>query len=332
MKVKSAFLIGLALVSMTSFLPVSIDGQVAPDSSLQSLELNTDGLYYAEFFDHIFRGHFEQLDMTREDLQFIMIFEQYLRAFGRQCPDVLPADKVEIMEQVCAMEEVTTNGYGVETSRVCVQWKTVGTGLYARPELYSAKLAVERLQSSDALRKTLGMVADPNALGNSVDLMHKAKGLKNDMAIIFRLNPCRSQAIRRFEKNLNLFALNKPAIRMQEASKYVKMKKSGGPSGSQNFNKLVDDLVTDQARTWGFNRYLPGSISNVKEYRDNSGRAKELMANYRYKGFGGTSTGSVRITFTNGLPKCIYFFDFPNNCKSPNSGILASYAKGDYTK
>lgn len=212
-----------------------------------------------------------------------------------------------------------------------VQWKTVGTGLYARPELLNAKLAVERLQSSDALRKTLQMVTDPNALGNSVDLMHKAKGLKNDMLLIFRLNPCRSAAIRRFEENLRFFALNRSSIRMQEASKYEKMKRSGGPSGPQNFNKLIDDLVSDQARTWGFNRYLPGSISNVKEYWDGNGRANELTANYRYKGFSGVSPGSVRITFANGLPKCIYFFDFPNNCKSPNSAILASYAKGDYT-
>ena len=324
------FLGCLVWLVMSSFFPVPMSGPNALDSAIQSTELKTDGLYYAEFFDYIFRGHFEHVQMSREDLQFLMIFEQYLRAFGRQCPDALPTDKVEIMEDVCAMEEVTTNGYGIETSRVCVQWKTVGTGLYARPELYEAKLAVERLQSSDALRKAIGMITDPNAMGNSVDMMHRANGLKNDMAMIFRLNPCHSEGIKRFESNLRLFALNKPAIRMKQASKYVAMKESGGPSGPQRFNALVDDLVKDQARTWGFNRYIPGSISNVKKYLDTQGRAKELVANYGYKGFGGTSTGSVRITFTNGLPKCLYFFDFPNNCKSPNSSILASYARGDY--
>ncbi|MEM1338373.1 MAG: hypothetical protein AAGF96_11505 [Bacteroidota bacterium] len=332
MKVKNTLLAGLIMAFMISFTPVSKEVPGVAHFSLQSLELNTDGLYYAEFFDYIFRGHFEHVKMSREDLQFLMIFEQYLRAFGRQCSAALPADKVEIMEKVCAMEEVTTNGYGIETNRVCVQWETVGTGLYARAELYDAKLAVEHLQSADALRKAVGMIADPNAIGNSVDMMHKAKGLRNDMALIFTRNPCGSEAIRRFEKNLRLFALNRPSIRMEASSKYLEMKKSGGPSGPQNFNKLIDDLVIDQSRTWGFNRYLPGSISNVKESRDNNGRANALTANYKYKGFTGVSPGSVRITFTNGLPKCIYFFDFPNNCKSPNSSILASYAKGDYGK
>jgi len=322
----------LAWMVMTSFLSDSVEVPALSHSVSQSLELKTEGLYYAEFFDYIFRGHFENVEMTREDLQFSMIFEQYLRAFGGQCPDVLPDDKVEIMEDVCAMEEVTTNGYGIETSRVCVQWKTVGTGLYARPELYNAKLAVERLQNAEAFRTVINMVSDPNAMGNSVDMIHKAKGLKNDMAQIFNLNSCNGQAIRRFEKNLRLYALDKPSIRMKEPSKYEKMKKSGGPSGEQNFNKLIDDLVADQAKTWAFNRYISGSVSNVKKYTNSNGVPNELSANYRYKGFSGSSPGSVRITFENGLPKCIYFFDFPNNCKSPNSGILATYAQGDYAK
>jgi len=30
----------------------------------QEIEFNTDGLYYAEFFDNIFRGHFENVEMN----------------------------------------------------------------------------------------------------------------------------------------------------------------------------------------------------------------------------------------------------------------------------
>ena len=262
-----------------------------------------------------------------------MIFEQYLRAFGKQCPTYLPADKVEIMELECATEEVTTNGYGIETSRICIEWKSVGTGLYARPDLYNAKLEVENIQSADALRTTMAMITDPNAMGNSVDLIHRAKGLRNDMAEIFKLNACNSAGIKRFEDNLKLFALNEPAIRMQGNSKYTAMKKSGGPTGSQDFKKLIDDLVANQAKTWAFNRYGHGSISDVViSASDSEGRPVELEANYRYQGFSGTSNGWVRIAFTNGLPNCIYFFDFPNNCKTPSSSIVASYAQGDYGK
>ena len=327
--------LGFVLAIATSFILIpagkSEKFEVGEHSGDQSVVFNTDGLYYAEFFDYIFRGHFEKTEVTREDLQFLMIFEQYLRAFGKRCPDYLPADKVEIMELVCVTEEVTTNGYGHETGRVCVEWKWVGTGLYARPDLYNAKQQVEKLQSTDALRMAVDMIFDPNALGNSVDLIHKANGLRNDMAQIFRLNMCNSAGIKRFEENLKLFALNQPAIRMEGTSKYTAMKESGGPSGAQDFQKLIDDLVANQAQTWAFNRYENGSISGVSiQSTDGKGRPAELKANYRYKGFGGTSNGWVRITFTNGLPDCIYFFDFPNNCKSPNSSIVASYGQGNY--
>ena len=297
----------------------------------QSLAFKTDGLYFAEFYDYIFRGHFEHVEMSREDSEFIMIFEQYLRAYGRQNDRFLPSNKVEIMEDVCATEEVTTNGYGHEISRVCVEWKTVGTGLYARPDLYNAKLAVERVQGQDAIRKVFAMITDPNALGNSVDMIHKANGLRNDMSLIFKLNPGDSPGLRRFEENLKKFALNQSSIRMQAASKYTAMKESGGPTGAQNFTKLINDLVADQSRTWAFNRYQPGSISGVTVGgSDGQGRPRELKANYKYKGFAGVSNGWVRVTFDNGLPKCIYFFDFPQNCKTPNSSILASYAQGGY--
>jgi hypothetical protein len=301
--------------------------------SAQSLVFNIDGLYYAEFYDYIFRGHFEHLDTKREDMDFLMIFEQYLRAYGRHCPSYLPEDKVEIMEQVCAVEEVSKNIYGDVLSRTCVEYKWVGTGLFARPDLYHAKVEVENIHRADALGTTMAMILDPNAMGNSVDLMHKSKGLKNDMLQIFKLNPCNSPGVRRFEENLKLFALNKPAIRMEGSSKYVAMKKSGGPTGSQDFNSLIDDLVANQAKTWSFNRYTQGSISAVSILStDGEGRPKSLKANYSYTGFGSNGQGWVKIDFTNGLPKCIYFFDFPSNCKTPNSSIVASYAQGDYSR
>ncbi|PRX54971.1 hypothetical protein [Flagellimonas meridianipacifica] len=297
-----------------------------------SIELNTDGLYCAEFFDYVFRGHFENIDMTREDNEFLSIFGQYLRAFGRRCPNALPADKVEIMENVCVKERVTTNGYGVETDRTCVQWKTVGTGIYARPELYGAYLTVLDIQNRDALRTTIEIMTDPNAMGNTVDIAHKAKGLATDMSLIFNLNACNSPSIGRLEENLRLFALDKPAVQMKERSKYEKMKNSGGPNGEQDFERLIDELVDDQAKTWAFNRYVPKSVSSVKKYTNTMGRPTELVANYRYNGFKTNSTGTVRIIFENGIPKCIYFFDFPNNCKTPNASMLASYAKGEYSK
>lgn len=297
----------------------------------QSMQLNTDGLYYAEFFDYIFRGHFENVDIGQDDMEFLLIFDSYLRTFGRNCSEYLPEDKVDIMDQECATETVTRNGYGMELSRYCSEWRTVKSNLHARPELYNAQIHLSNMQSADAMRTAVSMMTDPNAVGNSVDLIHKANGLRNDMSQIFQLNPCNSPGIRRFEENLRLFALHKPSIRMEEESKYTTMKTSGGPSGPQNFTKLVDDLVTIQSRTWAFNRYIPGSVTGLTvQSKDNEGRPIALKANYSYKGFGGNSNGWVQVTFINGLPKCIYFFDYPNNCKNPSSSIVASYSKGDY--
>ena len=139
--------------------------------------------------------------------------------------------------------------FGIETNRVCIEWKSVGTGIYARPDLYDAKQKAENSQGADALRTTIAMITDPNAMGNSVDLMHKVNGLRSDMARIFMLNTCNSAGIKRFEENLILFALNNPAIRMEGTSKYAAIKKSGGPSGSQDFKRLIDDLVANQAKT-----------------------------------------------------------------------------------
>ncbi|SDL83993.1 hypothetical protein SAMN04488514_103114 [Kriegella aquimaris] len=328
-------LLGLNIVFVitASFINNPVDSSENWSDLPQSMDFNTDGLYFAEFYDYIYRGHFENIELKREDMQFLMIFGQYLRAFGKQCPSALPADKVEIMEEVCATEEVTRNGYGDVLSRVCVRWEWVGTGLYARPDLYAAKMEVEGMQRTDALRTAMEMITDPNSMGNSVDLMHKAKGLQNDMVQIFKLNPCNSLGVRRFEENLKLFALSKPAIRMQGSSKYATMKKSGGPSGSQDFNRLIDDLVANQSKTWSFNRYTQGSISGVTILsKDNEGRPMALQANYSYKGFGSSANGWVKIDFTNGLPNCIYFFDFPSNCKTPSSSIVAAYAQGSYGK
>jgi hypothetical protein len=324
--------LGVVLILTTSFIKIDNHKSEKLVVESQSMKFNSDGLYYAEFYDYIFRGHFENIKIKPDGMEFLEIFGQYLTTFGKQCSSYLPVNKVQIMKQVCSVERVTSYTYGADT-RDCIEWKWVGTGLYAKPDLYNAKMEVEGILRANGVQTVMAMITDPNAMGNSIDMVHKIKGLKNDMAQIFTLNPCNSTGIKRFEENMKLFALNKPAIRMQGISKYAAMKKSGGPTGLQNFNKLINDLVANQSKTWSFNRYIPKSISNVSvQSKDHKGRPMGLQANYSYKGFGGNSKGWVVITFTNGLPDCIYFSDFPKNCKTPSSSIVASYAQGNYRK
>ncbi|APQ18916.1 hypothetical protein [Maribacter hydrothermalis] len=323
--------LGLTWLLFTSFFQTSKPNGINEANDYELLELNTDGLYFAEFYDYIFRGHFEELDINRGDMRFLLIFDQYLRAYGAQCAGNLPADKVEIMNEECATEEVTKNGWGDVISRVCIKYVWVGSGIYAKPELYEAYAEIDQIQRFKGLGTMMQMITDPNGMGNSVDMIHKTNGLKGDMGKIFKLNACDSPGLKRFEENLKLFALNKPAVRMDKVSKYTTMKKTGGPTGSQDFNKLINDLVYDQSKTWSFNRYNEGSVSGVTtSSRDSEGRPRELSANYSFSGFSGNNKGSVRITFENGLPKCIYFYDFPQNCKTPNSSIISTYAQGEY--
>ncbi|EAZ80542.1 hypothetical protein [Algoriphagus machipongonensis] len=323
----SIFLVGLVSATSVNSVPFKTS-----DAPFLIEELNTDGLYFAEFYDYIYRGHFEHVELAREDQLFLMIYSKYLRTFGATCPDQLPENKVEIMDLICVTEEVTTQN-GMETSRVCVEYERVGSGIFADPELYAAQLRLEKEQASDFFPKTLEMLSDPNSIGNSLDMVHKSKGLLGDMERFFILNPCESEALKQFERNLMNYALNQESDRLEGVSKYQQMKESGGPTGAQDFTKLLDNLVKDQARTWVFNKYQAGSISDVAiQSKDQSGRPKIIQANYKFSGFMGNSQGWVRVLFENGLPECIIFYDYPENCKTPNSGIVSDYAEGGYRK
>lgn len=294
-------------------------------------ELITDGLYFAEFYDYIYRGHFENVEIPVEDQLLLMIFSKYLRTFGTQCSQYLPENTVEIMDWYCNKEEVTTEN-GFEVSRICVGYDQRGSTIFADPNLYEAQLELERNQSAQVIFSTMKIMSDPNAIGNSIDLLHKTRGLMNDMNSFFRINPCNSEAVKRFESNLRNYSLKLTPDRLDAISKYAVMKESGGPTGSQNLTKLLDDLVIDQSQTWAFNQYLKGSISSlVIQSKDNLGRPIQIRANYNYSGFMGKSQGWLQVVFKNGLPDCIYFYDFPQNCKSPNSGIVANFSEGKYS-
>ena len=102
---------------------------------------------------------------------------------------------------------------------------------------------------------------------------------------------------------------------------------------NQNFSKLAEDLVFEHSKKWAMNRYKRGSISNATvTKKDNLNRPVEMTARYRFTGWSGDKTGSVRITFTEGLPECLYFFDFPTTCRSADRRLDSQFANGAYNK
>lgn len=298
-----------------------------------TMQFKTLGLNNAAFFDYIYRGHFENIELDVNNSHFLMILSGYLNTFGSLCPDLLPEDKVEIMTQECSRENVTTNGWGVEVDRYCIAWRTVGTGIFADPKLYAAKMRLVAKQDQNALRTVIDMYTNPNAMGNSVDQIHKAKALLSDWSNFFRLNPCDSKSVEQFANNLLAFANQKSPTRLKGMSVYEKIKILGGPAGDQNYPKLLNDILVNQSKTWAMNRYVPNSISNVREFKSSDKtQTVSLRANYNFSGLMGKQKGSVTVKFKDGLPECIYFSDFPNNCKKPNGALVAKYGLGQYVK
>lgn len=314
----------LILISLlTSFSP--------SDSEYLKKETNTPvfsakGLHYEKLLMNIFRGDFVNIPFDRDETTFVLLLNQYIDAYAIHCANSLPANKVELMRAECVRESVTRNGYGMEISRTCIEWVDVGRGLYATPEMRNAGKVIERLQTGDAFRNMYKMISQENPIGETLNLVEKVNTIKTDMVSLLRMNGCKSAGLMRFQENLRLFALNKQPIRLDgiTANKTIASK-------SQNFGKLAEDLVYLHSKKWVMNKYQRGSISNASiTSRDNQNRPTEMRAKYIFQGFGGRSTGSVRITFSDGLPECLYFYDFPTTCRTADRRIVAEFANGGY--
>jgi len=96
-------------------------------------------------------------------------------------------------------------------------------------------------------------------------------------------------------------------------------------SKPQNYSKLIDDLIYENSAKWIFNKYLSGGVSNLVIKMDSKGLPEHITANYNY-----SKVATVKLTFKEGLPECLYFHDFPNRCEAPSRKIIFSYSKGAY--
>jgi len=290
-----------------------------------------EGLHYEDILINIFRGDFLNIPFDRDEQDFVILFNTYVTSYASHCTASLPADSIELTMQECNRWNVYTNGYGVETRRECIGWETIGTGLYASPEMYNAKMVIEGLQAGDTFRNLWRMMTQEDPVGNAMSTVGSLQAAKTDMVSMFRMNGCEGPGLMRFQENLRRFALNKQPIRLG-GDPHGKSN-TGTLSKSQNFEKLVDDLVLEHSKKWVMNKYQRGSVSNVIiSSSDRQDRPAEIKARYIYNGWGGQSEGSVRITFNDGLPECLYFFDFPYTCRTADRRIVAGYAEGSYQK
>ena len=313
---------------LTSSKPTPIS-EIAQNQNneVADITFSAKGLHFEEVFTNFYRGEFIDIPFDRDEQIFAILFNTYINAYARICSASLPANKVEMTEQECATESVTTNGYGVETNRHCVRWVTVGTGLYTTPEMNNAKLELERLQAGDAIRNVFRVLSQKDPFGNVSSVIGDLQAAEADMKALFKINGCKSPGIMRFQENLRLFALNKQPIQLGNAAKST----STVSFKNQNFTKLIEDLVFQQSKKWVMNRYETSSVSDVTVLSRNAqDLPSEIKAKYIYQGFGGRSVGYVTLALTDGLPECLYFFDAPNACRTPSRLIVAEYVKGSY--
>jgi len=95
-------------------------------------------------------------------------------------------------------------------------------------------------------------------------------------------------------------------------------------------SKLLDDLVRKNSQSWLLNRYVSGSMSARIESRDGQGRPQKIQGKYIFEGMNGRTEGTVALEFSNGVPACLYFWDYPKTCRVPDASILEAYSRGAY--
>ena len=284
----------------------------------------------------MYLGDFAHTRLGRDSLELDTLFGSYLSAFARRCSDYLPANKVEMTRTECAREQYRVNQYGAQVgASTCIEYRQVGTGLYADPDLYAAQKQVDAAASGNMLRETFRGMAGNNPMGAAQHAMDATSSVGSDMDSLLRMNTCASPGLKRCQENMMRFALAKPPLHLAGGETLASIAPSkpspGAPFKDSNYTKLLEDLVAEHSRAWMMNRYVGGSVSAVTvSSRDELGRPAKIVGQYLFDGFNGRSRGSVTLQFADGLPECLYFSDFPTTCRAPSRRIIAAYENNRY--
>ncbi|BBO79659.1 hypothetical protein DSCO28_02250 [Desulfosarcina ovata subsp. sediminis] len=295
-----------------------------PDS-FDARELN-----YETELTALFLGDFNNARLKPDSVIVSAIYKNYLEAYGKHCDACLPGNKVPITVSKCAKERITRDIWGNESSS-CIEWVEVPTGLFADPRLYNSS---NRLSYDAGIGMAFkGIGSDAFSVRGDID---DAVSLGNDMDQLVRQNGCQSAALKRFERNLYRFVEKQPPLRLPGketlASIHEKVK-INLDSDHLNLAKLLDDLITENSKGWSLSRYNRGTISRIKvQAKNEDGSPRSVHASYRFTSLGKPYSGNVRLTFYDGIPQCLYFYDAPRTCRHPSPRIVRDYEKGRYLK
>jgi hypothetical protein len=307
-------------------VPVSSLVAAAHGQTPRGGRLNAGGLSSEALLLSIHSGAFERIPFDRHDLEFVVLFQAYLDACARACKSMLPPNRVEMTTEECVAERVSINGFGVETSRTCAEWRTRGRGLFADPELLRAKQALSRNSRRNLLGNAVsslsseesGMSAVGNAFAQVARIEAFQTSIERDMRLLFENNECGGDGIERFEDNLLLFAQGRGFVTI-------------APFRESDYTRLAEALITRDANNWAFNRFVSRSVRSVAvEARDAEGRPTLVRGRYRYDGLNGRMDGTFTLSFSDGIPQCLYFFDAPGTCRPLYRDLVSAYLSGNY--
>lgn len=282
----------------------------------------------------IFQGSFEDIAVAPGSTEISALSSGYMQQFYRQCAKHI-ADPVELTRQKCASETVTRNGYGMEISRVCSSYRTVGTGVYAERSLYRAVNSRGVDQMGASMRTVMDMMkGGGNPLAAAANMVNVAKAYNEAGADAVASNACGGAPLERFRENLENFLTGKPGVQPDGSRAMGVAMLPAAPGETyrdSNYGRLLEDLVSDASRGWAFNRYMAGSVQGARvTERDAAGRPAKVVASYRFQGMGGLESGGVTLDFVEGLPRCLYFSDAPGACRALNTRVVADYINGKY--
>ena len=302
---------------------------------MTAASFSTVGLNYDRDLAGLFLGDFDHLRIGRNSMEFYKLFSTYLDAFARRCSASLPPNKVEMIGTECAREQYMVDKYGNQVSvSTCVEYRDVHTGLYAAPDLLAASKQLGSALAADLMKEVVRLsTTDP--LATAMRARDAATTVGRDMQSVIEKNGCDSPGLQRFQANMLRFARNEPALRLAGgetiASTGPARPAPGTPFKDADYAKLLDDLIVEQSQAWMMNRYFRGSLSGVTvAARNADGRPLEIVAQYTFESVKGKTSGNVRLRFSDGLPQCMYFSDFPTTCRTPSPRIVTAYENNKY--
>jgi hypothetical protein len=273
----------------------------------------------------------------------MLIISGYMEDFARDCKQFLPANKVEITQQICNDGPTTPppspdgvhDNYGnlLPTNTGCSSYRTEGTGLFADPQLYSAVQNVSAKSQVHLVQNMFGIPTGKsgraaNPFNITQQLTDQLVASAGETKALIHANGCGTAGLKNFQSNLVRFANGESPVKYAGAVVSAPVAVLPGVRDA-DFTRLLDDLVSDNARGWMMNRYQPGSISDPIVSHDPTGAPTRIMARFRYVG---SQSGRVTVSFKDGVPDCLYFSDAPDNCRVPSQRVISAYQKNAYAR